>query len=438
MTTDGTGTQGGDTTKVVEEPALVSALVAPLLKLRAALGTGARPDDKALSALTQVSTTVRASEDTHRSGATQLTSAETALAAVPAITKTTTETAGLADVSDKLTPLLTSAYDTRDQAATKLDTLIANFRAQATPLVKTARSQADLDTVVNLAADYVTDGVNVVKAADGDMDTYTTQVKQISADSPGVTVPAATVDTTGKNPSTTNTTTYPNTYNNGWNSQYPNSNNNGWNSNYSNGWNNSSYNNGTNTNYLNSSLAQSNPELAAQLTLQTALISAGVTLGSALITGGVTLGSALIDKGSTVITTAIEKGEAYGEKALAANTTSGTTTTGGTTTPGATTPGAKTPTIDFNPGGTTTTDPGTTTAPTNDKPASVPQHPSTTAPTGEKPQAAQPAQPQAGIPNDSTTAPGAVAPPVTAGKPQADTDDKTRRHGQAGVAPTTT
>ncbi|WP_433560822.1 hypothetical protein ACQP1O_24530 [Nocardia sp. CA-151230] len=181
-----TGIQGGDLT-AVEEPALVTALVAPLVKLRAALGDGTRPDGTALAVLAAVAGTVRAAEDAHRGAITQLASTETAAAAVSVLKRTGDEVGALADVAETLAPLLTSAYATRDEAAADLDALIADFRAQATPLVKAARSQADLDPVVSLAADYVRDGVSVAEAADGRMDTLTARITTI--DQAGVTVP---------------------------------------------------------------------------------------------------------------------------------------------------------------------------------------------------------------------------------------------------------
>ncbi|MFJ9369577.1 hypothetical protein ACIRRA_34880 [Nocardia sp. NPDC101769] len=181
-----TGIRGADLT-VVEEPALVTALVAPLVKLRAALGDGTRPDGTALAALAAVAGTVRAAEDAHRGGITQLASTETASAAVPVLKRTGDEVCALADVAETLAPLLTSAYATRDKAAADLDALISDFRTQAAPLVKAARSQADLDSVVSLAADYVRDGVSVARVADGHMDTLTTQITTL--DRSGVTVP---------------------------------------------------------------------------------------------------------------------------------------------------------------------------------------------------------------------------------------------------------
>ncbi|MGW4125598.1 hypothetical protein [Nocardia sp. NPDC004711] len=437
-----TGTQGGDTTVVTEEPALVTALAAPLVKLRAALGTGARPDDTALAALTAVPATVRAADDTHQSGVTTLTATETAKQAHPVIKQTGTEVAALSDVGDNLAPLLTSAYDTRDKAASDLDTLISDFKAQATPLVKAARSQADLDSVVSLAADYTQNGVGVVKAADGQMDQYTAKVKDIADTTPVVTTP----DTGGgtSQPANTNYPNPSNTTGGGTNTQYPT---NGQNTYYGNnsGYGNSNYNSGTGTSYTggsdytNSKLAETNPELAAQLTIQSAALSAGVTIGSALITGAVTLGSALITSGASVLTTGIEKAEAYGEKQLAATTTQtggtpattqtggGTQTGGNSLTPGLADPGTGTG------GGTQTggnltpglTDPGTTPRTTTLDPSA--------AGGGNTPQAAQPApqsQPQAGAAPDTG---GTVVPPIT-GKPTTPgTDDTKKRNGQAGT-----
>ncbi|WP_040815168.1 hypothetical protein [Nocardia concava] len=436
------GTEGGDTIYAVEEPALVTALVAPLLKLRASLGSGARPDDSVLAALSAVTESVKVSDDTHRGGLDLLVGTDTAAAAHPVIKQTTTEIAGLAEVSGQLAPLLADAYTVRDKAADDLDTLISDFRAQATPLVKAARSQADLDPVVNLAADYTRSGVGVVKAATGQMDQYTGKVNTLAQDSPvitnpgtgqpGLAVPADDQPANSNYPNPGNTgqggnTVYPNNSNyygntgyghNSWNS------NNGWNNNYGN--NNTSYDGGSD--YTNSKLAQTNPELAAQLTIQSALLSAGVTLGSALITGAVTLGSSLISSGAQVITTGIEKGETYAEKALAANTTQagatpatgtpGTTTLpgGNSLTPGLADPGPATPATDQGGGQTP-------------KPAA--SLPSTSPGAGTTPQTPQP---QAGVPGNNSGGGGApaVIPPGVQAKPQPDQDTK-KRDGQAGT-----
>ncbi|MFE3194604.1 hypothetical protein ACFXHA_36750 [Nocardia sp. NPDC059240] len=171
------------------EPALVTALVAPLVKLRSSLGDGTRPDDAGLSAMSAVPQAIRASDDTHRLGITPLAATDTAAAAVPVLEKTGGEVAALSEVAPAFSPLLTSAYGVRDKAAAALDSLISNFRTQATPLVNSARSQADLDAVVTLAADHLQSGVSVVKAADGEMDALTYQLKQ---DQPQVSTPGAT------------------------------------------------------------------------------------------------------------------------------------------------------------------------------------------------------------------------------------------------------
>lgn len=125
-----TGIPGADLT-AVEEPALVTALVAPLVKLRAALGDGSRPDETARAALAAVAGTVRAAVDTHRGGITPLASTETAAAAVPVLKRTGDEVGALADVADTLAPLVASAYATRDEAAAILATITAATTAAA-------------------------------------------------------------------------------------------------------------------------------------------------------------------------------------------------------------------------------------------------------------------------------------------------------------------
>ncbi|AYF78041.1 hypothetical protein D7D52_34210 [Nocardia yunnanensis] len=175
------------------EPALVTALITPLLRLRAALGSGVRPTAEMLAALAAVPGSVRASGDVHRAGVSQLAATDTAAAALSIMNVTAGRIGDLATVAETLAPLLFAAYDTRDRAAAELDMLISGFRAQATPLVNAARSQADLDAVVSMAADYVRDGVRVIATADVGMDALTAKVNEI--DQPGITAPGGQADT---------------------------------------------------------------------------------------------------------------------------------------------------------------------------------------------------------------------------------------------------
>ncbi|MFE3195901.1 hypothetical protein ACFXHA_43365 [Nocardia sp. NPDC059240] len=423
------------------EPALVTALIAPLVKLRAGLGDGARPADTGMSAMSALPGTVRASDDVHRGGLTPLADTETAAAAVPVIKKTSSEVAALGDVAPAFAPLLTSAYGVRDKAATALDTLISDFRTQATPLVNSARSQADLDAVVALAADHLQSGVGVVKAADGEMDALTSQLKQdqpkvTTPGQPGLATPATgqpglvqpADDQQQPGTGTGVGTQYPNpgaTQPNPSTSQ-PAAGTNPQNGNY-NGY---TGNTGSGTGGdVASQLAQSNPQLAAQLAIQTALLSTASTLGSALITAATTLGTSLITAGAQVITTGIEKGETYAEKALAANTSqqiSGTTP-GTTGQPAATTPGAGTPNL--TPGLADPTPSPAQPAAGTPQPAATTPGPSVQPPATQSPAG----QPQAGAPDNG----GPVVPPIT-GKPQPGNDDTKRRDGQQGVIPAPT
>ncbi|MFI1918493.1 hypothetical protein [Nocardia sp. NPDC020380] len=469
-----TGTQDGDTTVTVTEPALVTRLVAPLLELRASLGDGARPDGSAFDALAAAGTSTRNSDDPHRAGAQALTDAGTALAAVSAINRTRTQVAGLADVSDQLAPILSDAYDTRDRAAQSLDVLIADFRSKATNLVQNARSQADLDPILAMAADYIRDGVGVVKQADGEMDAHTAKVQQISDDSPQLTIPPAVQNGVDPNAAAPASNTdgspqnsqYPNpgqtspdTNNDGWNNNSS-WNNNGWNNNggWNNGWNNNGgWNNGwdsgqnSGVNYMNSPLARTDPQLAAQLTLQQALIAGGVTLGSGLISAGVTIGGNLVDKVGEVVTHVIDKGAEIGEKGIDTLAGKGADQLQQAINPNANpaAPGAANPAAPNNnnlfpglaPAAPSGGDPNAAAPAAPDTSTIIggaPSHPNTVAPSvpDTNDGGAPAAQPQAGVPADPNAgSPGGVVPPVTA-KPQPDTDKTTpRRDGQAGVTP---
>ncbi|WP_282781878.1 hypothetical protein [Nocardia sp. CC201C] len=423
-------TTGADTDTTIPEPALVTTLVDPLLRLRAALGDGARPDAPTLAALAAIPATIAASDEPHRLGATGLEAAQTAVAAVPAITRTRNEVAAVADTTAGLGATLADAYATRDSAAAKLDTLIADFRSRATPLVNTARSQADLDAVVDLAADYIRDGVSVVQTANGEMDTHTGKVNILGGEetAPRVSVPSGfrgDTGTWGDKPASTPAGTY----------------------------------NTPTLTYTPPTATTTDPVLAAQNALQTALINGGVTLGTSLIDAGVSVGTHLIDTVASVITHAMDKGTEVATTGIDALATVGTTAVTQAINPNAnngngngggglfgglgagapTGPGGNddpapedgaSPDIGFNLG------PGLDAGPEDASPAPSAPYPS--APTypdlggGTDPAPA----PSAGLPTEDTGTGGAAVPPPIAAKPTPTEQDRPRRDGQAGVTAT--
>ncbi|MBF6135766.1 hypothetical protein IU501_22505 [Nocardia otitidiscaviarum] len=407
-----------DTTTVITEPTIVTTLVGPLLRLRAALGDGARPDAATLAALGAVPAAIRDSDEPHRVGATGLESARTAVAAVPAITRTRDEVSALVDTSTGLGATLAAAYATRDTAAAELDQLIADFRSKATVLANNARSQADADQIVELATDYIRDGVRVVRTANGEMDSHTATVNALGLgeNAPRVSVP------TGFHPGAPT-----------WNGIG------GTGGGY---YGTPTYGTPTLT-YRPDTATTTDPVLAAQHALQLALINGGVTLGSSLIDAGVSVGTHLIDTVAGVITHAMDKGVEVATTGIDALATVGTTAVTQAVNPATanqnnngtgTTPGGElfpglapaepeipddTPDLSFNLG---------------DEPVELAPHPSAPDTGNSAPQ--QDSAPSAGVPEeDAGPGPGGVLPPPIVAQPAPQEERPPRRDGQLGVTP---
>ncbi|WP_306364505.1 hypothetical protein [Nocardia sp. CC227C] len=405
-------TSDADTTTVITEPTIVTTLVEPLLRLRAALGDGARPDATTVAALGAVPTAIRDSDEPHRAGATGLESARTAVAAVPAITRTRDEVAALSDTATGLGATLADAYATRDAAAVELDRLIADFRSKATVLANNARSQADADQIVELATDYIRDGVRVVRTANGEMDAHTATVNTLGVgeNAPRVTVP------TGFHPGAPT-----------WNGT---------------GGTGGYYSTPTLT-YRPDTATTTDPVLAAQHALQLALINGGVSLGSSLIEAGVSVGTHLIDTAAGVITHAMDKGAEVASTGIDALATVGTTAVTQAVNPAAanqnnngagTTPGGElfpglAPAEPETPDATPDLSLGL-----GDDPVELAPYP--TAPeTGDDAPQPDPA-PSAGLPEeDADPGPGGVLPPPIAAQPAPQEERAPRRDGQLGVTP---
>ncbi|WP_280340616.1 hypothetical protein [Nocardia neocaledoniensis] len=399
---------------------VVALLEVPLLELRKSLGTNtsAVPDADLVAALTSASTATSATEDPHRLGLYALESTETAAPATPALRQTATEVSAAADRGQRLSTLLGQAHSTQASAAAKVDAIIADFRAKAKAAAPAVNGN-NLDAIVELAEEAITEAVGVVGTASTEMDGYTRNTRELTSDlggTNGVTVPQGATEVApgvyvlGTGGTSTDT----------WDSD-------------------------------SSTTTTTDPATAAQIALQEALIDGGVSLGTAAIDAGVTFGTHLIDKIAEVAMHGIDKGAELattGIDTLAANVTGAESAQ---TSPATTTPTTPSTSGGGNSGGglfaglgngdtTTKPEPSTGGATNNNSTKPAPAAPSTqgpAAPTVEAPQQN----------SNPTPAPAAQQPPVQSGvippaaRPQQDQETErpsaAPKHGQPGVVPAT-
>ncbi|MFB7877753.1 hypothetical protein ACFC06_21115 [Nocardia sp. NPDC056064] len=393
---------------------VIALLEVPLLELRKSLGTNtsADPDPSVVSALTSASNATTATEDPHRLGLYALESTDTAAPATPALRQTATEVSAAADRGQRLSTLLGQAHSTQATAAAKVDAIIADFRAKAKAAAPAVNSN-NLDAIVELAEEAITEAVGVVGTASTDMDQYTRDTEELTSDlggTNGVTVPPGATEVA------------PGVYVLGTG--------------------------GTSTgdySFDDDTESTGDPATDAQIALQKALISGGVSLGTAAIDAGVEFGTHLIDKIAEVAMYGIDSGTELattGIDTLAAGVTGGDTATA----PAGTTP--TTPTTPSGNGGNSSTLFGGLGG-TSDKPAtaapstpSKPDTPSTVTPTTPEPsyQAPKTEVPFQSPGNNQapTQQPvqGGVIPP--AARPQQDQESErpaAPKHGQPGVVP---
>ncbi|MEV0335938.1 hypothetical protein [Nocardia sp. NPDC050717] len=400
---------------------VVALLEVPLLELRKSLGTNtsADPDADVVAALTSASTATSATEDPHRLGLYALESTETAAPATPALRRTATEVSAAADRGQRLSTLLGQAHSTQASAAAKVDAIIADFRAKAKAAAPAVNGN-NLDAIVELAEEAITEAVGVVGTASTEMDGYTRSTRELSSDlggTNGVTVPQGATEVA------------PGVYVLGTGGTSTDS------------WDSDSWDSDTTT---------TDPATAAQIALQEALIDGGVSLGTAAIDAGVTFGTHLIDKIAEVAMHGIDTGAELattGIDTLAANVTGAESAQ--------TSPATTTPTTPSTSGGTsggglfaglgngdTTTkpEPSTGGGTTNNSTKPAPAAPSTQAPSTPTVEAPQQN-------SNPAPAPAAQQPPVQSGvippaaRPQQDQETErpsaAPKHGQPGVVPAT-
>ncbi|MFC6009864.1 hypothetical protein [Nocardia lasii] len=405
-TTISTTTQAEAEAKIAP---VIALLEVPLLELRKSLGsnTSADPDAAVVSALSTATAATTATEDPHRLGLYALESTETAAPATPALRRTATEVSAAADRGSTLSAVLGKAYSTQATAAAKVEAIIADFRAKAKAAAP-AVNENNLDAVVALAEEAISEAVSVVGKASTEMDQHTRDTSGLTSDlggTNGVTVPVGATEVA------------PGVYVLGTG--------------------------GSETSSWKDDDEDLDPATAAQIALQEALIDGGVSLGTAAIDAGVTFGTHLIDKIAEVAMHGIDKGAELattGIDTLAANVTGteGTSTAPATSTPSTTAPatngggtGANSgmPFAGTNPGGGGTNG-GASVKPETPAPAAP-------VPSNQTPKVEQPQQ------TPSTPAPaqqpmqGGVVPP--AARPQQDQETEkpstAPKHGQPGVVP---
>ncbi|WP_336086416.1 hypothetical protein [Nocardia sp. SSK8] len=388
---------------------VIALLEVPLLELRKSLGTNtsADPDPSVVSALTSAANATTATEDPHRLGLYALESTETAAPATPALRQTATEVSAAADRGQRLSTLLGQAHSTQATAAAKVDAIIADFRAKAKAAAPAVNSN-NLDAIVELAEEAISEAVGVVGAASTDMDQYTRDTLDLTSDlggTNGVTVPPGATEVA------------PGVYVLGTG--------------------------GTSNNYAfdDDTTSTGDPATDAQIALQKALISGGVTLGSAAIDAGVEFGTHLIDKIAEVAMYGIDSGTELattGIDTLAAGVTGDTTTTPAGTAPTAPSgTGGNTNTLFGGLGGTTDKPAATPTPSKPETPSTL--TPTTPEPTYQAPKTEAPFQAPNTNQAPSTQQPmqGGVIPPAS--RPQQDQETErpstAPKHGQPGVVP---
>ncbi|MFE3542570.1 hypothetical protein ACFXK0_06310 [Nocardia sp. NPDC059177] len=390
---------------------VIALLEVPLLELRNSLGTNTSTDPAAdvVAALTSASTATTATEDPHRLGLYALESTETAAPATPALRQTATEVSAAADRGQRLSTLLGQAHSTQATAAAKVDAIIADFRRKAKAAAPAVNS-SNLDAIVELAEEAITEAVGVVGTASTEMDQYTRDTKDLTSDlggTNGVTVPpGATEVAPGVYVLGTGGSDY-STY---------------------------SFNDDDDE-------STGDPATDAQLALQKALISGGVSLGSAAIDAGVEFGTHLIDKIAEVAMYGIDSGTELATTGIDTLAAGVTGTDGTSTIPAGTTPtapstnGGNSNTLFGGLGGTS--DKPATTAPSTPSKPETTLAPTTPEPAFQAPKTEQPVQSAPNTPSTQQPMQGGVIPP--AARPQQDQETEkpstAPKHGQPGVVP---
>ncbi|MFD0366335.1 hypothetical protein ACFQZZ_33300 [Nocardia sp. GCM10030253] len=373
----------------------MTALLQPLMALRATLGTASSsPDQTLLSALQTATTGIVDTDLEHGRALHALESSwDTSSDVMPVMARTRREIATTAELGPEYAALLTSAHTTNAAAARRVEQIIAEFRRDGRALVDTATTAPDGDGLIDLASHALREALTVVDDAQLEMDEHTRRLRgrepaklttpQSWSASPGVVqLPGAVPGLPGMPGSSLNLPS------------------------------------ATAGQPVDPAVAQA----AIQAQMQQTAILAGIQIGGTVLEAGVELGTHLIDKIAEVGTKTMDTVAASAQTAIQEGLNPAHPAAAGAPSPPATPAplslSAPTPRIDFGP--TAATPAPATPAPATNA-AEEPQTP--TAPTPKSP--ADPAPSSA--PNQ--TGAGLAAPPRPA--PPAEPEHTPR--GQLGV-----
>lgn len=368
------------------DPPIIEALAAPLLMLRASLGSGAStPAEAVTAAVTGAADIAAATDRPHGAALHALGSswdATTADSALPTLRTTREEIAVLAEHGPAYVGLLGDAHDTAARARRDVDDIITRFRTNARQALTAASAAPDADAVIDLAADAIRQAVARVTVAQSEMDDHTRRLRALPPAT--ITTLAGYAPAPGQVPTAAGATP----------------------------------------------VAPVDPATAARMQLQQQLLSAGVQLGAAAIDAGAEVGLRIIDKLAEVGTHAIDAAGQVAAAAQAALAPGQTTPAGAEpTTPPDAAPRAKL--FDFGPG-----------APAPGSGSPVPA-PGLVIPDAPKPPAAPPkpepkddATPPPPSPPFGAEHPGTAGPAVVPSVPRLPRGGEDREHkpqGQLGV-----
>lgn len=399
------------------DPALITALLAPVRALRAMLGTGASVPDTALTtALSAAAAELAAAEAPHRTGVTALeatASGRTAQAAIPAVRRTASEVGDLAEHPTAIARVIADAHTTTSTAATRLDAIIAVARTDMRRILGTATARSDRTAAFDRASEALRDGLSAVSTARAELDGHS---RALNALGPGtLTTSQAAAPIASTSLLDTNTSALGSGLGGrGTSAWVPSLN--------------------TTTTTPTTITAGMTPEQVAQIEMQSAALQAAVSLGSTALQAGVQVGVELIDKIAETAEHGIDTGAKLGQAAMdqAATHASGSGSGAASGSTPASGSGSSSPAL-FDFGGGSGSGSGTDSHHT-DPPASTGPTPGTAQPQQHSPgQATTPPPSSSGTGTDSgpasSSAPGSILPP-----PANPTPTSPPRHkGQLGV-----
>ncbi|MFI5783729.1 hypothetical protein [Nocardia sp. NPDC051570] len=464
----------------IPDPAMLTALMTPLLTLRASLGTGgATPPPELTGALEGAAEQIQASDAAHRNGLGAIESTTvgaTADSAVPAMRLTGREVSVLGDHPTTVAAVIADAYTSAATARRQIDRIIEAFHSDARAALGSATAAPDHDAVMARGADALQDVLAVVRGAQGELDAHARRLDALGPGALTTTTADTDVASVAARPAgqplldlegeTRRTTAEERGRSDDTDREHPSSSvptaPAGWTPyapgivapGYTPGWGPAPQYQGWNQPSWagvwpssNSNGQQSmDPERAAQVQIQSAALQAGVQLGTTVLQSGVQVATDVIDKIAQVVTHTVDTGAKIGEHAIdvglpaALGDHTDTTPSGSTTGAPNSHPRG---TFDFGGGSDqgqhpdpvpATPAPGPAPAPSAAAPEPPTPAPAQVIPPQPAPAPPPPANPSGGAP-EGTVGGGVLPPP----RPAPPTGGGTERHrGQLGVTVTST